>query len=155
MLNIRRLLTLGVICSFLLPVMVAAEAKLDLEKHKGQVVYLDFWASWCVPCKKSFPWMAQMQEKYRDRGLRIIAVNLDENSADADAFLQKFPVSFTVIRDPEGKLAEKYQVEGMPTALLFDAGGKLVGRHIGFRNGEKTAYEEAIVKLLPPTGARQ
>ncbi len=153
--NIRRFFILGVICTFLLSGMVAAEAKLDLKEHKGEVVYLDFWASWCVPCKKSFPWMAQMQEKYKDRGLRVIAVNLDENAADADAFLKKYPVSFTIIRDPEGKLAERYQVEGMPTALLFDAEGKLVGRHIGFRNTEKRSYEAAIVQLLPAAGARQ
>lgn len=153
--NIRRLLLLGAICGFLLPGVVAAEAKLDLKDYKGNVVYLDFWASWCVPCKKSFPWMEQIQKKYKDRGLRIIAVNLDENPADADTFLRKFPSSFTVIRDPKGELAERYQVKGMPTALLYDVSGNLVGRHIGFRNAEKPDYEDAIVQLLPATGAKK
>jgi len=122
---------------------------LDLAAQRGKVVYLDFWASWCVPCKKSFPWMEQMQQKYRDRGLKIIAVNLDENPADADRFLKRFPVSFEIVRDPQGELAERYRIEGMPSALLFDANGRVVERHIGFRDSEKAAYEAAIEAVLP------
>ena len=132
------------------PLAAAAEkATLDLSRYQGQAIYVDFWASWCIPCKRSFPWMESMHEKYHDKGLQIIAVNLDENPADADRFLQKFPVSFTIIRDPEGKLAQRFDIQGMPTALLFDASGKLVDRHIGFRGNEKANYEAAIVGVLP------
>ncbi len=131
----------------------AGEGKLDLDQYKSQAVYVDFWASWCIPCKKSFPWMEAMQEKYKDKGLRIIAVNLDEDPAEADRFLQKYPVSFKIIRDPQGKLAQEYDIKGMPTALLFDASGKLISRHIGFRNDEKASYEAAIVKTLPATSS--
>ncbi len=130
-------------------VVAAADPALDLEAERGKVVYVDFWASWCVPCKKSFPWMEQMHQKYADKGLKIIAVNLDENPADADRFLQKYPVSFEIVRDPEGQLAEHYRIQGMPTALLFDPDGKLVKRHIGFRDSEKAAHETAISALLP------
>jgi thiol-disulfide isomerase/thioredoxin len=125
------------------------KATLDLSRYKGQTVYVDFWASWCIPCKKSFPWMEALHQKYHDKGLQIIAVNLDENASDADQFLQKFPVSFTIIRDPEGRLAQRFDIQGMPTALLFDASGTLISRHIGFRSDEKADYEAAIVDALP------
>ncbi len=125
----------------------------DLSRYRGKVVYVDFWASWCVPCKKSFPWMERMQHRYGDRGLRIIAVNLDENPADADRFLRKYPASFEIVRDPEGKLAERYHVQGMPTALLFAPDGRQVDRHIGFRDSEKGKYEAAIVAVLPENGS--
>ncbi|HFD86293.1 MAG TPA: TlpA family protein disulfide reductase [Gammaproteobacteria bacterium] len=134
------------------PGLQAADSSLDLGKYKGKAVYLDFWASWCVPCKKSFPWMQEMQAKYGDRGLQIVAVNLDENPKDADRFLARFPdINFTIVRDPKGKYAESYQVSGMPTALLFDAEGNEAGRHVGFRSAKKITYEATIRALLPRT----
>ena len=135
-----------------LPSVAPAAASLDLSQYRGKVVYVDFWASWCLPCKKSFPWMEQMQRKYGRRGLQIIAVNLDEEQADADRFLRSYPASFTIVRDPEGVLAERYGIEGMPTALLFAPDGRQAGRHIGFRDSRKAEYEAAIVDLLPKGG---
>ena len=125
-----------------------ADATLDLARHKGKVLYVDFWASWCVPCKQSFPWMNRMHEKYHDLGLEIIAVNLDEDPAMADRFLKAYPARFRIIRDPEGRLAEKYQIQGMPTALLFDRNGKLTERHIGFKTEEADHHESLLRKLL-------
>ncbi|HHJ19620.1 MAG TPA: TlpA family protein disulfide reductase [Gammaproteobacteria bacterium] len=127
----------------------AADSPLDLSQYKGKAVYLDFWASWCVPCKKSFPWMQKMQRKYRDQGLQIVAVNLDEVPADADQFLSQFPsINFEIVRDPEGRLASQYSLVGMPTALLFDASGKQVGRHVGFKKQKTGEYEDNIKALL-------
>lgn len=122
---------------------------LRLDQYQNQVVYVDFWASWCVPCKKSFPWMNEMHRKYKDEGLTIIAVNVDENPADADKFLADTPAEFTILRDPDGTLAEQYKLVGMPTSLLFDTQGKLVSRHVGFKKSKIGSYEAEFKKLLP------
>ena len=124
---------------------------LDLDQYRNQVVYLDFWASWCIPCKKSFPWMNEMHRKYKDQGLKIIAVNVDENPADADKFLADTPAEFTILRDPDGALAEHYKLIGMPTSLLFDTEGKLVSRHAGFKKSKTKSYEAELKQLLPAT----
>ena len=123
--------------------------ELDLDQYRGQVVYVDFWASWCIPCKKSFPWMNEMHKKYKDQGLKIIAVNVDEESTDADKFLAGTPAEFEILRDPEGILAKQYKLVGMPTSLLFDTQGKLVSRHVGFKKSKIESYEAEFKKLLP------
>jgi thiol-disulfide isomerase/thioredoxin len=125
--------------------------ELNLDQYSGQVVYVDFWASWCIPCKKSFPWMNEMHQKYKDQGLKIIAINVDEESADADKFLADTPAEFTILRDPEGKLAKQYKLVGMPTSLLFDTQGKLVSRHVGFKKSKIQSYEVEFKKSLPNT----
>jgi len=125
--------------------------ELNLDQYRDQVVYVDFWASWCIPCKKSFPWMNKMHQKYKDQGLKIIAINVDEKSADADKFLAENPAEFEIMRDPRGELAKKYKLVGMPTSLLFDTQGKLVSRHVGFKRGDVEGYETDLKKLLPNT----
>jgi thiol-disulfide isomerase/thioredoxin len=125
--------------------------ELNLEQYRNQVVYVDFWASWCIPCKKSFPWMNAMHQKYKNQGLKIIAINVDEDSADADKFLANTPADFTILRDPKGKLAKQYKLIGMPSSLLFDTQGKLVSRHVGFKKSKIESYEAEFKKLLPNT----
>ncbi len=120
----------------------------DLANYKGKVVYLDFWASWCVPCKSSFPWMNQMQEKYRDAGLQVIAVNLDAEMADASKFLSSNPASFTIAFDAKGQSAQRFQVKGMPTSLLIDRNGNLVLTHMGFNQGAREKLEASISTAL-------
>ena len=117
-------------------------------QYKGKVVYIDFWASWCMPCKKSFPWLNKMHEKYQSRGLVILAINLDRKKELADAFLQRIPASFTVAYDPEGLSAKDFKVQGMPTSYLVDRQSMVVGSHTGFREKDIAALEQAIVKLL-------
>ncbi len=131
-----------------MPAVLADDPLLDLNSYRGKVVYLDFWASWCIPCKVSFPWMQKMQSRYQAQGLQIVTVNLDENQADADAFLKEFSVNFEVIRDPKGELAEQYSLKGMPTTVLFDSEGNQVARHVGFRRSDEAEYEAEIAKLL-------
>ena len=77
--------------------------ELILAEHKGDVIYLDFWASWCVPCRKSFPWMNAIQKKYQSQRFTVISVNVDANDELAQKFLKKTPASFAVIYDPKGK----------------------------------------------------
>jgi thiol-disulfide isomerase/thioredoxin len=114
----------------------------------GQVVYLDFWASWCKPCRQSFPWMNQMQRKYAAQGLQIIAINLDAESSLAKDFLDKVPAQIPVIYDPEGNIASDYQLIGMPSSYLIDKTGKVRFAHKGFFTHTEPLYEEELVLLL-------
>ena len=119
-----------------------------LSSLKGQVIYLDFWASWCKPCRNSFPWMNQMQQKYAEQGLQIIAINLDTEEALAKAFLDKVPAKIPVIYDPEGKIASDYQLLGMPSSYLIDKQGNIRFSHKGFFTRNESLYEQELVLLL-------
>jgi len=121
---------------------------LNLGDYQGKVVVLDFWASWCVPCRRSFPWMNEMQNKYADEGLVIIAVNLDNQVSEAEAFLQRYPAEFSIYYDHERQLARQYGVEAMPSSFLIGRDGTVVERHLGFKSGKTDDYEAAIVELL-------
>jgi len=118
------------------------------ESLQGNLVYVDFWASWCAPCRESFPWMNEMQAKYADQGLKIFAVSLDQKRRDSDAFLAEVPADFTIGFDPEGKLAEHFKVIGMPMAFVIDQKGRLVDKHTGFINSKRPAYEASLVEHL-------
>lgn len=124
------------------------QGTIELNKLQGQVVYLDFWASWCSPCRKSFPWMNAMQSRYGKDGLTIIAVNLDKEKDLAAKFLAEVPTQVTVAYDPEGKVAAQYQLMGMPTSFLIDRQGTIHRTHIGFRDTDKQALEADIQHLL-------
>lgn len=129
---------------------------IQLSKLRGKVVYVDFWASWCRPCKNSFPWMISMKEKYKDMPFEIIAINLDTNKALADQFIQSQAVNFPVAFDPQAKIAKEYGVEGMPSSYLIDAEGHVRIRYTGFWNKSKNEKEKTIANLLqkmkrPPT----
>ena len=123
-------------------------SELDLESFKGKVVYLDFWASWCKPCRESFPWMNALLDKYPAERFTVITINLDADSAEMRRFLDQVPARFDVYHDPSGAIAEKFQLEGMPTSYLIDADGKIVNKHIGFYLRKKDEYESEIEVLL-------
>jgi cytochrome c biogenesis protein CcmG/thiol:disulfide interchange protein DsbE len=122
--------------------------RVKLSDFAGHVVYVDFWASWCTPCRKSFPWMNAMQKRYAAQGLNIIAINLDQKPEQAKRFLQEMPADFTVAYDPEGKTAEQYNVQGMPSSYLIDRNGQIRQTHIGFRHKDKEHLEQAIREIL-------
>lgn len=124
------------------------QAKLPDSTLSGKVVYVDFWASWCVPCRQSFPWMEQMHKKYHDSGLEVVAVNLDRQPQAADKFLKDIPASFKIVYDSTGTLAKQYQLETMPTSLLYGRDGKLISRHIGFQSEDASELELEIKGLL-------
>jgi thiol-disulfide isomerase/thioredoxin len=121
---------------------------INLAKLKGKVVYLDFWASWCDPCRKSFPWMNEIQSRYGSKNFTVIAINLDANKKDATKFLGKINADFTIAYDPNGKVAAKYNLKAMPSSYLIDKKGQLVFAHKGYREGDSAAIEEKIKKLL-------
>jgi thiol-disulfide isomerase/thioredoxin len=120
---------------------------------KGKVVLVDFWASWCSPCKKSFPVMKEVQDRFASRGFTIVAVSMDEKKEDMDTFLKKNPIPFSVLRDPKGRLAEAAGVEKMPTSFLLGPDGKVAAVHSGFE-GEATrkAYLSEVEAALKAAG---
>ncbi|HEY9182735.1 MAG TPA: TlpA disulfide reductase family protein [Gammaproteobacteria bacterium] len=123
-----------------------------LEPVQGKVIWVDFWASWCVPCRRSFPWMNTMHRKYAAEGLEIIAVNLDKERALADGFLAEVPAEFALRFDPAGELAKEFKVQGMPSSYLLDSAGNVLATHIGFKTADAPEYERAIRDALavPP-----
>ncbi len=129
----------------------ALEGKIP--EYKGRVVLLDFWASWCAPCKQSFPVLKEMHEKFGPRGFLVLAVSVDEQASTMQAFLKKQQPVFPVLRDPKGRLAESAGLDKMPTSLLISADGKVVAIHSGFE-GEPTRklYLSEIEAALKSAG---
>jgi cytochrome c biogenesis protein CcmG, thiol:disulfide interchange protein DsbE len=125
-----------------------AASPLDLAALRGQVVYLDFWASWCAPCRQSFPWMQALKNSYDNQGLTIVAVNVDADRADAEKFLARFKPTFDVRFDPQGKLAELYHIKTMPSSVLIDRHGVARFTHMGFRPVDGAVYEAQLRGLL-------
>ncbi len=119
-----------------------------LQANQGKVVYIDFWASWCKPCRESFPWMNDMKAKYQSEGLVIVSVNLDAEKKFATEFLMQIPANFDVIYDPKGITARKLKVKGMPSSYLINRQGQIVSRHSGFNDDKKVQFEQEIIKLL-------
>jgi len=119
-----------------------------LDGLKGKVVLLDFWASWCDPCRRSFPWMNEMQRRYAGSDLLVVAVNLDQDRKLAEKFLAAVPAGFRVEFDQGGALATQFGVTAMPMSFLLDRKGIVRERHSGFREAVKAQREQSILKLL-------
>ncbi|MDI9347651.1 MAG: TlpA disulfide reductase family protein [Methylacidiphilales bacterium] len=125
----------------------------DLTKG-AELTYLDFWASWCSPCATSFPWMEKMNMSYQSKGLRIVAVNMDEDPEAKAAFLKKHKISFTIIDDGiDAATSKKFEVETLPTSFLLNSKGEIIARHNGFtlKSGHKIEQEikNYLTKPLP------
>jgi thiol-disulfide isomerase/thioredoxin len=123
----------------------ALGGKIDL---KDKVVYVDFWASWCPPCQRSFPWMEKLLAGHSKDGLQIVAINLDKDHSAAQKFLDKHKVDLPVIFDSTGNLAKLYSIEAMPTSILYGRDGKFRSRHEGFVVGETAETDSLIRQLL-------
>jgi len=124
-------------------------AQVNLEDYRGKVVLVDFWASWCTPCIRSFPWMDEMVDKYGEQGFEIIAINMDQESILATKFLQRYPNKLTIAFDPQGVVAEQYEIMGLPNSFILNRKGEIVYKHVGFRLAELDKYEAEILSLLP------
>ncbi len=123
----------------------------DWQAMKGQVIYIDFWASWCPPCIKSFPFMNQLIEDFKERGLQVVGVNLDEKRSEAEAFLGQFPTHFTILFDQDKQCAKDFNVMAMPSTYIIDKRGFVRHVHLGFRPDEAGAVRELIDALLDET----
>jgi thiol-disulfide isomerase/thioredoxin len=121
---------------------------LDLSTYKGRVVYLDFWASWCGPCKLSFPYMQTMTSRYPGSDFVVLAVNLDQDRAKADAFLKQVGGRLPVVYDPTGAIARGYSVREMPSSVLIGRDGRVRYVHKGFFPAQTKEYEAHIAELI-------
>jgi cytochrome c biogenesis protein CcmG/thiol:disulfide interchange protein DsbE len=119
-----------------------------LDKLRGKVVYVDFWASWCGPCRRSFPWMNEMQQKYGSRGFVVVGINVDKKRTDAERFLGQNPANFTVVFDETGATPAAYAVKGMPSSYLIDARGQVTFVERGFLDEHKADLEQRIAALV-------
>ena len=135
-------------CAALVSAKAEPAQTVDLDALHGQVVYLDFWASWCAPCRQSFPWMEEMRQAHQAEGLTVIAVNVDHDRADAARFLKQFQPGFEVRFDPEGTLAQRFKVTGMPTSLIIDRHGRVRFTHVGFWPADGAVAAHEIRELL-------
>ncbi len=120
----------------------------SLQSLKGEVVYVDFWASWCPPCIQSFPFLSGLQQDYGSKGLRVVGVNLDEKVADAEKFLADYPTGFTIVADRSKQCAKDFDVIAMPSSYLIDREGIVRYIHRGFRAGETKELRLIVEQLL-------
>lgn len=127
--------------------------QVNLTDYRGKVVLVDFWASWCTPCIRSFPWMDEMVAKYGEQGFDIIAINMDQDIILATKFLQRYPNKLTIAFDPQGVIAEQYEIMGLPNSFILNKQGEIVYQHVGFRLAELAKYEAEILSLLPENEA--
>ncbi len=127
---------------------LSSAGEVSLESLRGKVVYLDFWASWCGPCRISFPQLEQLRNELGPDGFEVLAINVDEVEADARRFLSEVPVSYLVVRDSEGITPGTYGILGMPTGYLIDRQGIVREIHQGFRKSDGAQLRAAIVELL-------
>jgi len=121
---------------------------IQLKSYRGKVVYVDFWASWCGPCRLSLPELNKLRKQYRKKGFEVIAINLDEDKDDAMEFLKEFPVAYPTARDVKGTTPDKYGLQGMPTAYLIDRKGKVSLVHEGFKKTDSAELKHKIAALL-------
>jgi Thiol-disulfide isomerase and thioredoxins len=138
--------------AFELPVLGAEEsaASLTLESLRGKVLYVDFWASWCAPCRFSMPLLDALRKELQSEGaaFEVVAVNVDERIEDARSFLQQIPVSYLVVRDASGATPSAYELQGMPTGFLLDAHGQIRLIHPGFKRDDIDLIEAEARQLL-------
>lgn len=121
---------------------------LNLNQYRGKVLYVDFWASWCGPCAKSFSFLNELHDQLQDRGLQIVGINLDENRSDAEAFLAKYPANFNIAVDKDEQCARGFGVKAMPSSYLVGRNGVIRHVHLGFRAGEAQQLQVLVEQLL-------
>ena len=121
---------------------------LDMHELRGKVLYVDFWASWCSQCAKSFPFLNALDKEFRDRGLYILGINLDDDIESAKDFLTRRPASFALASDPTRQCPRNFGVEAMPTSYLVDRQGQIRHVVVGFRSGETEQILEIVEQLV-------
>jgi len=131
---------------FTLPAMDGSE--LRLSELKGQVVMVNFWATWCGPCRQEMPLLQQLQAKYEPLGFTLVGINVEPDSAGALTWLQKAPVTFPILFDRQNEVAERFGVQGMPSSVFIDRAGKVRHVHRGYQPGDESKYADMVRSLV-------
>ena len=121
---------------------------IDFATYRGKVLYVDFWASWCVPCRTSMPALESLYKKYGDKGFVVVGVNKDDRITDARRFLEKYPATFPLAADADEKVVRAFTVPAMPSGYLIDRGGVVRRVHTGFTADTAASLEREIQDLL-------
>ena len=121
---------------------------LKLSEMRGNVVLINFWASWCGPCRQEMPLLNALHNKYAPLGFTVLGVNVEENSDDARGFLVNFPVDFPILLDNKNKVSKQYNVIAMPTTVVVDRDGNMRFLHKGYKSGDEKAYRKMVKKLI-------
>jgi len=132
---------------FSLPKLASTQSG-SLSEYRGKVVYLDFWASWCAPCRTSFSLLEKFYQAKKGEGFTIVAINMDEDIEAAQRFLQLYPASFDILRDADAKWADTYAIETMPTSFIIDKKGVIRHIHNGFAKNDMADIEKIVTDLL-------
>lgn len=119
-----------------------------LSDLRGQVVMVNFWATWCGPCRQEMPHLEALYQRYGDLGFTLLGVNVEEDSSGADEFLAETPVSFPILFDPENHVSELYDVVAMPSTVLVDRSGNMRFIHHGYQPGYENDYQSQIRALI-------
>ena len=131
---------------FALPAMDGSE--LRLSELKGQVVMVNFWATWCGPCRQEMPLLQQLQAKYEPLGFTLVGINVEPDSAGARTWLQKAPVTFPILFDRQNAVAERFGVQGMPSSVFIDRAGNVRHVHRGYQPGDESKYADMVRNLV-------
>ena len=123
-------------------------AAMSVADYRGEVVYLDFWASWCGPCRESFPFMNELNREFRDKGLRIVAISVDKTPEAARRFLVRNPAQFAIALDTTAACPAAFQLPGMPTSYLIDRNGAVRAVYSGFHPGDRAEIRRQLLELL-------
>jgi thiol-disulfide isomerase/thioredoxin len=120
----------------------------SLSSLKGQVVLINFWATWCGPCRKEMPLLEQIQKKYASLGFTLLGVNVEEDTAMMDTFLKDVPVTFPILLDPANGISKLYNVSAMPSTVIVDRKGNIRYIHQGYQPGDESKYQDMIRQLI-------
>lgn len=134
--------------TFSLPALASNMENVALGDFKDRVIYLDFWASWCAPCRQSLPLLNAMRGDFERDDFEVVAINLDTDPALGRRFLKHYPVDYPVASDPQGKVAASYQLPNMPTAYIIDRTGKIAQVHNGFRPSDMPGIRSEVTTLI-------
>ena len=133
---------------FVLPSLIEEGTEFSLEQKYGQVIYIDFWASWCAPCRLSMPALEKIYNEFSGNGFSVFAINVDSITEDAIEFLESMSISYPTLADPRGLTSESYEVLGMPSGYMVSREGKIAYSHVGYRRGDDEMLRRAILKEL-------
>jgi peroxiredoxin len=132
--------------TFTLTALAGGQSSLD--QYKGQVVMLNFWATWCGPCQQEMPLLDQMYKKYKPAGFALIGVNVDKDAPPVKELLARRPVSFPVLLDPKSQVSGAYHVDEMPSSVIIDRKGQIRYVHRGYKPGDENEYQDRIRQLI-------